>query len=168
MMQSRNCFLRASGGVSIGMLVSTLIFWFSPRKRRCFYGRLKFKTFNNVFSAQAEVFLSDKCARALVLRFLRASGGVSKLGSRWSQKTRFSPRKRRCFFRRSREACRWRVFSAQAEVFLIVSLTRPSDQSFLRASGGVSLKVCRGTPPAGFSPRKRRCFYVRSCHSCRP
>ena len=50
------------------------------------------------------------------------------------------------------------VFSAQAEVFLATITGLSVEESFLRASGGVSYDIIWITPNFEFSPRKRRCF----------
>ena len=50
------------------------------------------------------------------------------------------------------------VFSAQAEVFLILIPSRLKCVSFLRASGGVSAAQVMKDAEQTFSPRKRRCF----------
>ena len=52
------------------------------------------------------------------------------------------------------------VFSAQAEVFLFVTVVLPPLFRFLRASGGASEPTCRYTESGVFSPRKRRCFHL--------
>ena len=53
-------FLRASGGVSKGVLYLVLPNGFSPRKRRCFFKADVKKVEEEVFSAQAEVFLQGR------------------------------------------------------------------------------------------------------------
>ena len=152
-------FLRASGGVSRLYRMLTANFSFSPRKRRCFRIRRKLIADGYVFSAQAEVFLYGSKISGFMVRFLRASGGVSKVLKRGRPKQLFSPRKRRCFFSCWRPWLGWSVFSAQAEVFLIKNTSVVFQQRFLRASGGVSLLSARLLRMAWFSPRKRRCFY---------
>ena len=111
-------FLRASGGVSNscrGLLRTTL---FSPRKRRCFQCEVASTPKALVFSAQAEVFPTLFTFSVNGLRFLRASGGVSEIKTESLSTLWFSPRKRRCFFDHKHYQYAFRVFSAQAEVFL--------------------------------------------------
>ena len=72
-------------------------------------------------------------------RFLRASGGVSAAGKFAATDTLFSPRKRRCFLTCNGLLCAHMVFSAQAEVFLLIFVVITLNVSFLRASGGVSI-----------------------------
>ena len=70
----------------------------------------------------------------------------------------FSPRKRRCFLASALYSARFSVFSAQAEVFLQGHVRQSRDNSFLRASGGVSIPLKEIQFQMKFSPRKRRCF----------
>ena len=72
-------FLRASGGVSFFPASSLSPFLFSPRKRRCFSGCAVMVAAEDVFSAQAEVFLFHSRNKQVQRRFLRASGGVSTM-----------------------------------------------------------------------------------------
>ena len=72
-------FLRASGGVSVFDGQVDAAGMFSPRKRRCFYDLAGLGRNHEVFSAQAEVFLPVYSWRFAVVRFLRASGGVSTM-----------------------------------------------------------------------------------------
>ena len=154
------CFLRASGGVSIRHLYTSLCYGFSPRKRRCFYERSPSSAFADVFSAQAEVFPLSRVIRRFSRCFLRASGGVSKVYSAIRVSLEFSPRKRRCFYPRRVLGLHQVVFSAQAEVFLYSTDIVAFIYSFLRASGGVSEKGLDKVANAVFSPRKRRCFHL--------
>ncbi len=152
-------FLRASGGVSIEGGTVQLPVTFSPRKRRCFLDVEIDAAHDAVFSAQAEVFLRSPASLSLATSFLRASGGVSQKSGVAIFGDKFSPRKRRCFHDRIERCVAGKVFSAQAEVFL---LARPQDsggRGFLRASGGVSRNSSAFSGPSPFSPRKRRCFY---------
>ena len=155
----RDCFLRASGGVSIRPYRTYQSGKFSPRKRRCFFTH--FVTFSprKVFSAQAEVFPAGIRPSARPPSFLRASGGVSLCHHSENPKYQFSPRKRRCFPPRFRIRLVFSVFSAQAEVFPKNGTARNHGSGFLRASGGVSLFLCMEFVDIGFSPRKRRCFH---------
>ncbi len=73
---------------------------FSPRKRRCFQIQESTIIQDGVFSAQAEVFLKQQGDLRLSKGFLRASGGVSKIGPLENGGIEFSPRKRRCFSNR--------------------------------------------------------------------
>ena len=95
------------------------------------------------------------------LRFLRASGGVSALCKERAAKTKFSPRKRRCFSNPGGSLRAECVFSAQAEVFLVCPAAVISGFCFLRASGGVSKSNSSDRRLNEFSPRKRRCFSVK-------
>ena len=70
--------------------------------------------------------------------FLRASGGVSYRTVHEKYRTLFSPRKRRCFLAKKVDKEIGKVFSAQAEVFLVAIATVIFVYCFLRASGGVS------------------------------
>ena len=135
---------------------------FSPRKRRCFQHSCCHLHQQNVFSAQAEVFLPAKMVSASTPGFLRASGGVSIKGSVGSLGSAFSPRKRRCFFGIRLAVYQGIVFSAQAEVFLVGESKPESNIGFLRASGGVSTLVAMHKHHVVFSPRKRRCFFGSS------
>ena len=90
--------------------------------------------------------------------FLRASGGVSKVDGYKVPCVWFSPRKRRCFHAKIYGRAHVRVFSAQAEVFLLDYKVNYTVDSFLRASGGVSVARHQVLRDNGFSPRKRRCF----------
>ena len=92
-------FLRASGGVSMILTKRQKAAPFSPRKRRCFFGIFPAASSRPVFSAQAEVFPSDRSSDAPAPSFLRASGGVSAGLQLFSRQVWFSPRKRRCFRR---------------------------------------------------------------------
>ncbi len=132
------CFLRASGGVSAVLHLFITDYKFSPRKRRCFYGKRNRNYKRRVFSAQAEVFPTPFSLSVAGERFLRASGGVSIRDSRRSVSKRFSPRKRRCFQRGHFECRLSFVFSAQAEVFPAIHYVTMQLLRFLRASGGVS------------------------------
>ena len=116
------CFLRASGGVSIGSCNSFKRFGFSPRKRRCFDYRERQHGLGFVFSAQAEVFLRRNTSFCSERSFLRASGGVSPCKAPPGKVILFSPRKRRCFLIPKIQRQRDGVFSAQAEVFLRVNV----------------------------------------------
>ena len=131
---------------------------FSPRKRRCFHDGACGNLRSDVFSAQAEVFLYNQSGRKPKGRFLRASGGVSTQKLNTLNGWAFSPRKRRCFSEKARADIVAKVFSAQAEVFQLLSMAGQGAQSFLRASGGVSKKLENRSKQGGFSPRKRRCF----------
>ncbi|SHL43469.1 hypothetical protein SAMN05720762_10690 [Fibrobacter sp. UWH4] len=111
-------FLRASGGVSGAWVHFLQGKRFSPRKRRCFWATYGSKRPTFVFSAQAEVFLPQAMIDLLLVGFLRASGGVSKIPTKGIEDKRFSPRKRRCFLNESFPSSQPCVFSAQAEVFL--------------------------------------------------
>ena len=151
-------FLRASGGVShllVGLILRLL---FSPRKRRCFCSPTLALSPMKVFSAQAEVFLNRFQSHRRTLSFLRASGGVSSIGSLPFQLVQFSPRKRRCFLFLGIVLRHYIVFSAQAEVFPSISNHIATYTSFLRASGGVSMAAIESSSKTMFSPRKRRCF----------
>ena len=131
-------FLRASGGVSPFAACGAGRTSFSPRKRRCFLDVGDGNACEYVFSAQAEVFLPrPSCLRGCL---------------------RFSPRKRRCFLWLRQELQVPQVFSAQAEVFLAKIDRAAERESFLRASGGVSLVYTAAGLLHEFSPRKRRCF----------
>ena len=151
-------FLRASGGVSTDSKLEAHLLQFSPRKRRCFYKKAKDKHNENVFSAQAEVFLSLDEDAFKYSGFLRASGGVSTFYPAQVPAISFSPRKRRCF---RLLLCLYMtvvVFSAQAEVFLSIRRVYMKKKCFLRASGGVSYFAKIIIILMRFSPRKRRCF----------
>ena len=152
-------FLRASGGVSYGRPCPCKLQRFSPRKRRCFLEYIWNSWSNNVFSAQAEVFLNFIKLLILDDSFLRASGGVSLTKSPIDQFLRFSPRKRRCFLKTLKLSAMLQVFSAQAEVFLTIEDALVVLDGFLRASGGVSIYIHLYVMGLWFSPRKRRCFY---------
>ncbi len=91
-------------------------------------------------------------------RFLRASGGVSRSARKGACAYPFSPRKRRCFQGRQGDGGREGVFSAQAEVFLLLVVASDDKTRFLRASGGVSMVDVDVFKAGLFSPRKRRCF----------
>ena len=174
-------FLRASGGVSDKSRAYLRWLEFSPRKRRCFLKTLTPILKKLVFSAQAEVFPPAAKSSPSSARFLRASGGVSFICDFILGKKQFSPRKRRCFclsvpfypgyefsprkrrcfcIVRSVEECK-KVFSAQAEVFPPAASSPETRPSFLRASGGVSIRRCGFYRLARFSPRKRRCFFYK-------
>ncbi len=152
-------FLRASGGVSTNGSRLEFLHTFSPRKRRCFCVMLRKFFRKRVFSAQAEVFLSKRFPPISRFGFLRASGGVSLFTHIAFIKFAFSPRKRRCFSWISVYLDLQEVFSAQAEVFLVFVFMFRNLLSFLRASGGVSMKKIIALPVLAFSPRKRRCFW---------
>ena len=137
-MSSDSSFLRASGGVSSPMCTTLTILKFSPRKRRCFYSCSSKRRIFAVFSAQAEVFLSQSYVDKNRQGFLRASGGVSWYAGTRFLRFGFSPRKRRCFWLPCGQPKINTVFSAQAEVFLSIAVRHSSTQRFLRASGGVS------------------------------
>ena len=113
---------------------------------------------HSVFSAQAEVFLFVTLFAVNSVRFLRASGGVSKLNLSRLDFSPFSPRKRRCFYRIGCFLDTDIVFSAQAEVFPINGNRAKERVRFLRASGGVSRLFVLPRIVMKFSPRKRRCF----------
>ncbi len=134
-------------------------FLFSPRKRRCFSSFTSSPVERSVFSAQAEVFLIHRSLRSLWKSFLRASGGVSIDFDIAPIMSEFSPRKRRCFFHCLHIRLFWRVFSAQAEVFLTRNFISSVGFCFLRASGGVSIVRGGIHREERFSPRKRRCFW---------
>ena len=74
--------------------------------------------FEQVFSAQAEVFLRIFTEVLSIVCFLRASGGVSAAAQSELLRAQFSPRKRRCFRPVNFLITSLPVFSAQAEVFL--------------------------------------------------
>ena len=74
---------------------------------------------------------------------------------------RFSPRKRRCFWKAQKSVQRNQVFSAQAEVFPAYSRMLLIKGCFLRASGGVSKEIKVRIEKEAFSPRKRRCFFIK-------
>ena len=152
-------FLRASGGVSMKDIQDGITYWFSPRKRRCFFFICGIWFNDDVFSAQAEVFPIVSLSAGAACGFLRASGGVSSRPSSSSQSPEFSPRKRRCFPLCYMPYSTLFVFSAQAEVFLFLDTLDDHNFSFLRASGGVSISTVRSSRRTRFSPRKRRCFY---------
>ena len=111
---------------------------FSPRKRRCFLAVFVGMHDTVVFSAQAEVFLEPSEPYKAGVCFLRASGGVSLLPDNAFKWAAFSPRKRRCFHLHQCYGGNQQVFSAQAEVFLSITLILTLLVCFLRASGGVS------------------------------
>ena len=111
------CFLRASGGVSNCTCEPFDGMAFSPRKRRCFHKPFICNSVKAVFSAQAEVFLSNLNHDEMDDGFLRASGGVSQKENYHKSTRPFSPRKRRCFRYKGGALLTKRVFSAQAEVF---------------------------------------------------
>ena len=115
---SMSCFLRASGGVSARLSSIFSVFWFSPRKRRCFCEVVQPVKVPHVFSAQAEVFPTSIATGDGSFCFLRASGGVSYRHRRNIRLCWFSPRKRRCFYFLPHFPHIIPVFSAQAEVFL--------------------------------------------------
>ena len=133
---------------------------FSPRERRCFLKELCSKSYEQVFSARAEVFLT----RTLILKrrmgFLRASGGVSRCDAQPFGLYEFSPRERRCFLPHGWMQNGDKVFSARAEVFPSFGEGGRHQQCFLRASGGVSNSKNANAISALFSPRERRCFRV--------
>ena len=131
-------FLRASGGVSSRVYHNRRKQSFSPRKRRCFFLQVPPEGSQEVFSAQAEVFLAIPRTMKIPRSFLRASGGVSKRQYTRLRLHEFSPRKRRCFSRRRSRSSTNDVFSAQAEVFPPSSCLSALPMGFLRASGGVS------------------------------
>ena len=158
-------FLRASGGVSPGDITAQYGISFSPRKRRCFLLEDNSTPFEEVFSAQAEVFPSYRQKATESHSFLRASGGVSCFQIRFACHVRFSPRKRRCFSVTSFSCFSENVFSAQAEVFLKRSQLRQPWRCFLRASGGVSEDYREEDRRMAFSPRKRRCFRCSPCRT---
>ncbi len=155
---SKYCFLRASGGVSRLPGDGRAVRGFSPRKRRCFFGRASIVWTSTVFSAQAEVFLCNARHDEEDASFLRASGGVSSFFSCLFSLRWFSPRKRRCFYGFKYSSDVQEVFSAQAEVFLSHPHYPQIATCFLRASGGVSRPPSAAQSPQRFSPRKRRCF----------
>ena len=152
------CFLRASGGVSLWMVLKHFVCTFSPRKRRCFQSMTPFTPLSTVFSAQAEVFLTKPDGSQENPCFLRASGGVSKQIPAGDFAGAFSPRKRRCFRSTQRHTQGNEVFSAQAEVFPFRIANAHKVTRFLRASGGVSCISKYILRITAFSPRKRRCF----------
>ena len=71
---------------------------------------------------------------------------------------------RRCFLRIAKKREAKPVFSAQAEVFLEVLCQGLNLNSFLRASGGVSMYAKKGYEEVPFSPRMRRCFQQLAGH----
>ena len=75
----------------------------------------------------------------MLLSFLRVRGGVSSYHSKELPKLQFSPRTRRCFYKIRPKSTPILVFSAYAEVFLAMAYLPQLLQSFLRASGGVSI-----------------------------
>ena len=155
------CFLRASGGVSIFVRDENIPGRFSPRKRRCFRRPFQARKRTKVFSAQAEVFPTKLTLTAKAVGFLRASGGVSGFRVTTSITPLFSPRKRRCFPFLHFHFWNLQVFSAQAEVFRRQRERLGINLGFLRASGGVSMKRLSSVELCEFSPRKRRCFRSR-------
>ena len=95
---------------------------FSPRTRRCFCPKDSRETLERVFSAYAEVFLVILLLFYCAISFLRVRGGVSDLVGFGLEVYLFSPRTRRCFYLLPFGYSRHGVFSAYAEVFLIIEL----------------------------------------------
>ena len=58
------------------------------------------------------------------------------------------------------------VFSAYAEVFLLALGRRRRLGSFLRVRGGVSFESNEYCNSLEFSPRTRRCFFIRPPSAC--
>ena len=115
-----------------------------------------------VFSAYAEVFLVKSVDVKLEPSFLRVRGGVSKSQFAYTNADGFSPRTRRCFRKSPSREDRGVVFSAYAEVFLLIITPKKTERSFLRVRGGVSFVRLSTFPRTKFSPRTRRCFLVKS------
>ena len=106
---------------------------FSPRMRRCFRGLQSNSLQYLVFSAYAEVFPVNELIYPRGVRFLRVCGGVSRLCVARHSRHKFSPRMRRCFSTGDVKSQNISVFSAYAEVFLIIcfSVFFPSFHKFL-------------------------------------
>ena len=73
----------------------------------------------------------------------------------------FSPRTRRCFYLRLQIYRYGFVFSAYAEVFPLKGVICLVFGRFLRVRGGVSSTCTILKSVEAFSPRTRRCFYLK-------
>ncbi len=99
--------------------------------------------------------------------FLRIRGGVSIASHCRLCMAMFSPRTRRCFLLSRVFTCQRRVFSAYAEVFLLILEYSRLSKRFLRVRGGVSFFVAHFSSLSLFSPRTRRCFRCKGLPPCR-
>ena len=158
-------FLRVRGGVSEKWGDAWTSDLFSPRTRRCFRTLDARHVLMAVFSAYAEVFPESQAAQVLPRRFLRVRGGVSANMLVVEMGEGFSPRTRRCFYKRVYALEQWAVFSAYAEVFLLPRCLVCPAPGFLRVRGGVSTSRASSQGVTSFSPRTRRCFWMNPWHA---
>ena len=173
--RKRGCFLiafessiqsaslpRASGGVSSCRTNPAIGLWSSPRKRGCFHFRAVHGDIRLVFPAQAGVFLGFEFCGWCFCSLPRASGGVSEFVEETHDGDPSSPRKRGCFCSERNALGLFRVFPAQAGVFLSALCRCAAASGLPRASGGVSSCALAAVRMPKSSPRKRGCFWYFS------
>ena len=89
---------------------------------------------------------------------LRACGDVSHVKASFSADSEYSPRMRRCFQRKEINKEMEVVFSAHAEMFLLIFKEVFMRARILRACGDVSAQFLQRMNANLYSPRMRRCF----------
>ena len=92
---------------------------------------------------------------------LRACGDVSPPTARSLPVLRYSPRMRRCFLDSIITLKKSGVFSAHAEMFPAYLLASQRVPGILRACGDVSPNTVLFADSVVYSPRMRRCFYMK-------
>ena len=157
----RSSILRACGDVSHWQVYTATDISYSPRMRRCFLRICTHLHLYRVFSAHAEMFPRVDGYHRLSYSILRACGDVSRHGDSVCSECRYSPRMRRCFFIRIGLFQMALVFSAHAEMFLVMSISSREMACILRACGDVSPVYLRPEALDPYSPRMRRCFLLR-------
>ena len=130
--------LRARGGISHVIPIEEAARISSPRTWRYFQRGRRRHPSRDLFSAHAEVFPAARHERLHDRPLLRARGGISEPVQAYMRGWCSSPRTRRYFRTRRRQAVPWWLFSAHAEVFPLPLRSTTSTGSLLRARGGIS------------------------------
>ena len=156
--KSPHTLLRARGGISEQFEEEYDHYVSSPRTRRYFQPMDDVLSGQCLFSAHAEVFPCRGGGGRWRGSLLRARGGISGNPLLIRDAAASSPRTRR-YFRGQHEGHRASaLFSAHAEVFPFLSISRARRPSLLRARGGISAIPGDLAELEVSSPRTRRYF----------
>ena len=129
-------FFRASGGDPKYSGITGSRWLFFPRKRRWSpYSKWRIR-YRCIFSAQAEVIPIFLMKYYQNIYFFRASGGDPRKYLPCLPTVQFFPRKRRWSYQVMGSGGYNLIFSAQAEVILVIRLKDDENNNFFRASGG--------------------------------
>ena len=131
---------------------------FSLPTQRCFLVVKRIREINALFSAYAEVFLSQIALSMMMLTFLCLRRGVSEFGAPLMRRQTFSLPTQRCFLLRNPWVVVHELFSAYAEVFPDDYDHHLEGGAFLCLRRGVSEKEARLYRYRNFSLPTQRCF----------